>query len=149
MDSKEILKHARTILLIDWPSKDVPETLTRAGFRVFVHGGPGPDDYSVYEFDGSEIVSRRMGRPPDQADLVYSYRPLAELAQTIDETKAVGAKSLWMQSGLSPEGNNDPKGCWMAEEESKSAKRQVQAAGLQLTTQPYIADVAREISGPE
>jgi hypothetical protein len=49
MDSTEILKHARTILLIDWLSKDLPETLTRAGFRVFVHAGPGPDDYSVYE----------------------------------------------------------------------------------------------------
>jgi predicted CoA-binding protein len=149
MDSKEILKHARTILLIDWPSKDVPETLTRAGFRVFVHGGPGPDDYSVYEFDGSEIVSRRTGRPPDQADLVYSYRPLAELAQTIDQANAVAAKFLWMQSGLSPDGKNDPRGCWMAEEDSKSAKRQVQAAGLQLITEPYIPDVAREISGTE
>jgi predicted CoA-binding protein len=147
MDGKGILKHVRIILLIDWPSKDVPETLARAGFRVFVHGGPAPDDYSVYELDGGEIVSRRTGRPPDQADLVYSYRPLAELAQTIDQANAVAAKFLWMQSGLSPDGRNDPKGCWLPDEDSKSAERQVQAAGLQLITEPYIADVAvdREI----
>lgn len=149
MDAKEVLKNARTILLIDWPNKDVPETLTRAGFRVFVHGGPGPEDYYLYEFNGGEIVSRRTDSRPDQADLVYSYRPLAELAQTIDEAQAVGAKILWMQSGLSPDGKEDPKACWMTEEDIKSAQRQVKPAGLELITQSYIADVARQISRPE
>jgi hypothetical protein len=41
MDLKEIFQ---TILVIDWPSKEVPETLARAGFRVVVRGGPGPED---------------------------------------------------------------------------------------------------------
>lgn len=145
MDSKEILKNARTILLVDWPSKDVPETLTRAGFRVFVHGGPGPEDYSVYEFEGDQIESHRTGRRPEQADLVYAYRPVAELEKTVAEAKAVGAKTVWMQSGTSSNESKDPKGCWMTKEDLRSAESQVRAAGLNLITQPYIGDVAREI----
>jgi predicted CoA-binding protein len=148
VNSKEALKNARIVLLIDWPDKEVPETLTRAGFSVFVHGGPGPEDYSVYELKDGKIVSRRTGRRPDQADLVYSYRPLAELARTIDEALAVGAKILWMQSGLSPDGRKDPKAFWMTEVDMRSAERRVKAAGLELITKPYIGDVAREISRP-
>jgi predicted CoA-binding protein len=148
VNSKEALKNARIVLLIDWPDKEVPETLTRAGFSVFVHGGPGPEDYSVYELKDGKIVSRRTGRRPDQADLVYSYRPLAELARTIDEALAVGAKILWMQSGLSLDGRKDPKAFWMTEEDMRSAERRVKAAGLELITKPYIGDVAREISRP-
>jgi predicted CoA-binding protein len=146
VDTKEALKNARTILLIDWPSKDVPETLTRAGFSVFVHGGPGPEDYSVYELKDGKIVSRRTGRRPDQADLVYFYRPLAELARTIEEALAVGAKILWIQSGLSLDRRKDPKAFWMTEEDMRSAERQAKAAGLDLITKPYIGDVAREVS---
>ena len=123
--------------------------LTRAGFRVFVHGGPGPEDYSVYELNGSEIVSRRTECRPEQADLVYSYRPLAELAQTINEAKAVGAKTVWMQSGVSSDRRDDPKACWMAEEELRSVESHVKAAELNLITQPYIADVARAILHPD
>ncbi len=41
MDLKEIFRTVQTILVIDWPSKEVPETLARAGFRVVVRGGPG------------------------------------------------------------------------------------------------------------
>jgi hypothetical protein len=47
MNPKEILKTANTILVIDWPSKDVPESLARAGFQVIVKGGPGPGDYCL------------------------------------------------------------------------------------------------------
>jgi predicted CoA-binding protein len=147
MDAKELLQQVRTILVIDWPSQDVPETLTRAGFRVFVKGGPGPEDYSAYELNSGKIVPRHTGRYPEHADLVYMYRPFAELAQNIDVAKATGAKILWTQSGVSPDGSDDPKGCWVPADEFKSAQQQVEAAGLQLITQPYIADLAREISG--
>lgn len=145
MDGKEILKNAGTILLIDWPSKDVPEALIRAGFRVFVHGGPGAEDYSAYEFRGNEIVSRRTGCRPEKADLVYSFRPLSEVAKTIAEANAVGAKHLWVQSGLSSDGRKDAKGCWMAQQELRLAENEVKTAGLNLITQPYIGDVARAI----
>jgi predicted CoA-binding protein len=144
LDVNEILKIVRTILLIDWPSKDVPETLTRAGFRIFVHGGPGPEDYSAYELDGRDVVSRPTGCRPNQADLVYSHRPLAELPKTLAEARAVSAKFLWIQSGMSSDGTRDPKGHWMSEDDLKTTHGQVHAAGLELITRPYILDVLRE-----
>jgi hypothetical protein len=49
VDLKEIFKTVQAMLVIDWPSKELPETLTRAGFQVVVRGGPGPEDYSAYE----------------------------------------------------------------------------------------------------
>jgi hypothetical protein len=41
MDPEEVLKNVRAVLVIDWPSKDVPEKLALAGFHVYVRGGPG------------------------------------------------------------------------------------------------------------
>ncbi len=64
MNLKETFKIVDTVLVIDWPTKDVPETLTRAGLRVVVRGGPGPEDYSVYELnngDESAAPGARMG----------------------------------------------------------------------------------------
>lgn len=48
-------------------------------------GDPAWEDYSVCESNHSELVSHRTGGRPDKADLVYSYRSIAELAQTIKE----------------------------------------------------------------
>lgn len=149
MDAKQALKNTRAILLIDWPNKNVLETLTRVGFSVFVHGGPGPEEYSVYELKGGEIIFRRSGRRPDHADLVYSYRPVAELAQTVDEAQTVDAKILSVQSGISSNGGRtDAKAFWMTDEHMRCAQGQVEAAGWELITQPYIGDLVRENSGP-
>jgi len=65
-----ILHDAGSVVLVDWPSRDVPDTLTRAGYTVFVKGGPEPDNYSVYEQRGDRIEARRTGRQPEHADLV-------------------------------------------------------------------------------
>ena len=70
-DPLQVLRDARSILVIDWPSRDVPDSLARAGFEVTVSGGPEPDNFSRYEPAGDEVVARRTGRPPAQADLVY------------------------------------------------------------------------------
>lgn len=146
LDTSDLLHQVRTILVIDSLNKSVPEVLTRARFRIFVRGGPGLEDYSACKLNNSEIALRRTGRRPDRADLLYSFRPFAELTQTIETAKAVGAKSLWTQSGVSPGGNKDPRACWMAADKQRSAQQQAEAAGLQLITQPCIADVACEIS---
>src|SRR5215470_18079261 len=107
MDWKELLTDVKTVLVIDWPSKDVPKTLARAGLQVFVRGGPGPDNYSVYEADSAGAVIRRKGKAPDNGDLVYAYRPLSELPTIIATAKAVHAKAIWTQSGLSTAGSKD------------------------------------------
>jgi hypothetical protein len=41
MNLKEMFSTVQTILVIDWPSREVPETLARAGFHVVVRGGRG------------------------------------------------------------------------------------------------------------
>jgi len=75
-----VLAETRSVLVIDWPSRDVPVSLAFAGFTVFVKGGPGPSDYAAWQLDGGEPVSRPLGREPDRVDLVYCHRPFGELA---------------------------------------------------------------------
>jgi hypothetical protein len=145
VNPRDILENVVTILVIDWPSKDVPGSLTLASFQVVVHGGPGPDDYSAYELSDGTIVERHTGRAPDRADLIYTYRPLSELPEIIATAKALHAKTIWTQSGLSAAGVDDPKGCWLPEDELLAARDLVQAGGLNHVTQPYIGDVAREL----
>jgi predicted CoA-binding protein len=145
VDPKEILKSTQTVLVVDWPSKEVPELLARAGVHVVVRGGPGPTDYSVYELKDGKVVARHAGRPPERADLVYSYRPLSELPQIITAALDLHARSIWTQSGLSAAGINDPRGCWVPEEELRSAEALVREAGLNYISRPYIGDVVREI----
>ena len=140
-----MLKSVETVLVIDWPSKEVPETLARAGFQVVVKGGPCPEDYSAYELKNGEAVARHTGRPPERADLIYSYRPLSELPEIIATAKRLHAKTVWTQSGLSGAGVKDPRGCWVPEEELELARNLVQSAGFNYVSEPYIADVAREM----
>jgi hypothetical protein len=81
MNPKETFKMVETVLVIDWPSKAVPERVTVAGFHVVVRGGPGPEGYSVYALNNGEIVTRHVDRAPDRADLIYSHRPFRELPE--------------------------------------------------------------------
>lgn len=56
-----LLAAARSFLLIDGPTRDVPDTLARAGYEVVVHGGPGPEDYTAYEVAGAEVDGPCVG----------------------------------------------------------------------------------------
>jgi hypothetical protein len=135
----DIFKDLNTVLLIDWPSGEVPEELARAGFHVIVRGGPGPQDYSAYELADGKVVARRTGRPPERADLIYAYRPLSELPEIIATAKALRARIIWTQSGLAA-GKKDPKGCWLRPEELRHARTLVESAGLVHIAAPYILD---------
>jgi predicted CoA-binding protein len=147
MNTTEVLQHAHTILVIDWPSKDVPESLVRAGFIVFVKGGPAPEDYFLHEWRDNQLVHQRIGHPPEHADLVYSYRPLTELPGIIELAKSLRAKTIWTQSGICTDGKtNDPRGCWLCDSEHNHARQLIQAAGLRHICQPYIADAARQLT---
>jgi len=142
---QEILRTVDSILVVDWPSRDVPDSLVRSGFRIVVHGGPGPEDYFEYELKNGEIVSRQIGRPPGRADLIYSHRPLSELPGIVAMAKTLQARTVWTQSGLSAAGVKDPKGCWAREEDLRTARELVESAGLNYISEPYIGDAAREI----
>jgi predicted CoA-binding protein len=147
--AKQVLEAATTVLVVDWPSRDVPDALARAGYTVVDHGGPEPDNYNAYELDGSEVVVRRVGRPPEHAELVYTHRPVEELADIIAMANAVGATAVWKQSGLASEGVLDPHGCWSPEQESRFARELVESSGLDYLDDVYIADAVRGLTSSE
>jgi hypothetical protein len=85
--AEQVLRTARTILLIDFPSREVPNALDRAGLSVMAHGGPGPQDFFSYEPDGEDVREVRTGRPPTRADLVYVHRPEEELPSIVADAR--------------------------------------------------------------
>src|SRR5437588_3102048 len=120
-DALQILQSAKSVLVIDWPLVEVPETLARAGYATVEHGGPEPDNYSAYEVRGGQVVARRVGRAPEHADLVYTHRPVDELPEIVEFAKTIGAVAVWIQSGLAAGGTPDKKGCWLPDAESPRA----------------------------
>ena len=86
-----------TVLLVDYPGRAVPDAFARAGYVTYVHGGPAPDNYSVHEVDGEEVVERFVGAPPARIDLVYVYRPFEELADILEFARARGARGAWLE----------------------------------------------------
>ena len=140
-DVVKLLASTKTVLLIDWPSRDVPDTLARAGYTVV--SNDGPDEYNAYEAKGDEVRLRDVGQLPRTADLVYTHRPIDELAEIVDTAKALGAKAMWIQSGLDNTGAKDPRGCWLPEADAAKAREIVEAAGITYIEAPYIAEVAR------
>jgi predicted CoA-binding protein len=147
IEGRQILESISSVLVVDWPSRDVPDTLVRAGHTVVVHGGPGPEDYAAYQLDAGEVVVRPPGRAPEHVDLVYSHRPIEDLPGIVTLAQKIGARAIWSQSGLAGAGARDPKGCWVPEEESREARALVESAGLAYVEEPYIADAVRQLPG--
>lgn len=131
-DPVELLNVARSVLVVDWPSEEVPRTLARAGLRVFVHGGPGPDQYTEYVGNGDDVVARHVGRAPEAADLVYSYRPVEELPGIVAQAQALGARAVWTE---------------LPQEHERRARHVVEAAGLLHVNRPDIAETVRTVRG--
>ncbi len=144
-DSQTLLRDARVVVLYDWPSEDVPHTLTRAGYDVIVFGGPNPDDVFRNELRDGEVVEHRIGVPPAQADLVYSFRPVDELPGIVSAAAKMGAKAVWRQSGRNESGERDPRGCAASPDESAQARTLVEQAGLTYVEDSYIADAVRSV----
>lgn len=138
-----VLAGTGSVLVIDWPSRDVPASLTSAGLKVFVKSGPGPADYTAWQLDGGKPVSGPLGREPGRVDLVYCHRPFDELPGIIALAGRLGARALWWQTGLASDGSRDPSGCWVPPGESGQARELATAAGLAYVDGVYIADAAR------
>jgi predicted CoA-binding protein len=145
-DAETILRTVRTVIVVDWPIKDLPETLFRAGYAVGVKGGPA-DTYVVCEAaDDGSIRQQPIGRP-ERVDLVHVYRPIDELPGFVTLALELGATTVWVLSGLAPDGTRDPTGCWLPSEASAAARQLVETAGLVYLDHPYIADVVRAVGG--
>jgi predicted CoA-binding protein len=140
-DAARILQNAAAVLVVDWPSREVPEALVRAGRTVIVKGGPGPADYNAWEIQDGQIVTRRLGTAPEHADLVYAHRPFSELPSIIRLAQDLGATAVWRQSGLTADGATSPRGCWVPAAESQQGRDLAAAAGLGYVDNVYIADV--------
>lgn len=139
MTPHELLDSIHSVLLIDWPTRDLPETLVRSGYEVFA-GGPGPQDFSAWELQDGTIITRRTGRAPDRVDLVYAYRPLSELPAIISLARDLNAKAIWTQSGLTETGEKDARGCWLPEQDQRNARALVEAAGVTYFSEPSLID---------
>jgi hypothetical protein len=130
MTNDELLRDATSVYVIDWPSRDIPDTLARAGIDTLVHGGPRPDhvDRFVVGDDGG-ITITKFGRPPERADFVFTHRPVDEIDRIIEAATTVGARAIWSTTS-SPE-----------------AKAAVEAAGLVFIDGPDLADEVRRVRG--
>ena len=127
--AERVLSRTRSVLLVDWPSRDVPDSLARAGLSVVAQ--EGPDRYVAYDADGDE-VRPRLTDTPAAVDLVYAFRPLGELPDIIDLARSLGAKVLWLQSAADAH-------------QLEEARSTVEAAGLAFISEPDIADAARAV----
>jgi predicted CoA-binding protein len=125
MTPDELLRTAETILLVDWPTRDVPDTLAQAGYHVVASEGPGPEDYNAYEVQNGAVVTRHVGSPPERAEIVYAHRPTDELPMIVELAKQVGARGVWCETG------------------SVEARRIVESAELAYVDRPPIADAVR------
>jgi predicted CoA-binding protein len=142
-EAAEVLDAAGTVLLVDWPSAEVPDALLRAGHRVIVKAGRGPHDFNARELVDGEIVVRPLGSAPDHVDLVYAHRPEAELERIVKMASELGATVLWWQSGLAGPESKDPRGCWVPADQSRRVRELAESAGLRYVDDVYIVDAAR------
>jgi len=113
--TEQILRSAKTILLVDWPEQRVPRALLNAGFSVF---GYSPEGYSVAsiadekpgkadghtvfqpgkEGEKSFLVFESTGERPSSVDIVNVYRPEAEHAAILEkQVLTTGARVMWLQ----------------------------------------------------
>jgi drug/metabolite transporter (DMT)-like permease len=143
--ARELLRDVQTVLLIDWPSPDVPDTLVAGGFQVFVKGGPGPRHFSSrMAGPAGEMVVSPVA-PPTRVDLVYCHRPLDELPGIVGMARELGATALWYQSGMAEDGARDPKASWLSGEDRVRVRDLVKNTGLACIDDVYIADAVREL----
>jgi predicted CoA-binding protein len=103
-DIRTILERTATTAVVGFsthPEKAahrIPALLKRAGYRVIpVH--PWAEEIL------GEKAYRTLADVPDPIDLVDVFRPSAEAAGVVHQAIAVGAKTIWLQRGItSPEG---------------------------------------------
>lgn len=125
-DYRALLAASTSFLLIDWPSRDVPDTLARHGYRVASADGPTEDAYNAYELVEGAVRVRQLDSPPQSVDIVYAHRPIAEMDRIVKQARDLNARAVWVHTG-SPE-----------------ARQIVEAAGLMYVDSPFLPDAVRE-----
>ena len=116
-DPIQILRSAKSILLVDWANPGVPRTLVEAGFTVFC---ASPGRYSVVELvseppegiglndvvpprqnENGYLIFRQLEDRPSHVDIVNVYRPENEHEGIVARhVVPLGAKTLWLQPSV-------------------------------------------------
>ncbi|HEY8930357.1 MAG TPA: CoA-binding protein [Mucilaginibacter sp.] len=91
----DLLKNTRTILLVDWPSTELPLALLKAGFEVYSYS---PDNYSKAELNrDGKLNFVNLKKPPASVDIVNIFRPEEEHNEIIAKhVVLLGAKGIWL-----------------------------------------------------
>jgi predicted CoA-binding protein len=103
-DIKALLEETRTIAMIgasdrpDRPSYRVMQTLQAHGYRVI----PVNPQITGEHIHG-EFVFRDLTQLGDPIDMVDIFRNSAAAGEAVDQAIAAGAKSVWMQLGVTNE----------------------------------------------
>ena len=130
MTHDELLRDATSAYVIDWPSREIPDSLAQAGIRTFVHGGPRSDQVDEFVVgEGGAVELANHGVMPEHVDFVYSYRPVGDLPNVIAAAQDLGARAVW---------HHEP---------SDDARNLVEAAGLAYVEGPNLADQVRRVRG--
>ena len=131
-DVSRLLAETKTVVLVDWPSREVPDTLARCGFTVIAN--EGAETYMAYEAEGNNVTTRSVAGLPQSAQLVYAYRPIDELPDIVQTATAVGATTVW----LHVEGD-------LAPADATRARELVERAGLVFVAGPSIVEAAQAL----
>jgi len=144
--SSQVLRSARSILLVDWANRGVPRALVEAGFTVFcaspgrysvVEVVPEPpagvdsgDFFAPQEGENGYLVFRGLDGRPGGVDIVNVYRPEEEHAGIVaHQVVPLGAKVLWLQPSVG----------------SDAARQLAADYALELVAGIDIAEVARNL----
>ena len=130
----EILRTATHVVVKDYPSRAVPDALTSAGLTVTIYEGPSEAEVVVSELGDGGITRRTVGRYPDRADVLYVYRPIAEINGIISEAHRLRAHTVWRQPVIGS-----------ANADSAEWRRQIEGAGLAYIDDPAIDEVATRL----
>ena len=97
--TKHILDYTHTIAVVG-ASKDpekaghsIPMAMKRHGFRVI---GVNPSADTLF----GEKAYKTLADIPEKVDLVSVFRPAAEAPDIARQAVAIGARALWLQTGI-------------------------------------------------
>ena len=101
---------------------------------VTIYDGPSEAEVVVSELSDGEITRRQVGRYPNRADVLYVYRPIAEIDEIISEAHRLSAHTVWRQPVIGS-----------ANSDSAEWRRRIEGAGLAYVDEPAIDEVAARL----
>jgi len=119
---RDVLTYAKAIAVVGAskdptkPGATIPMALQRHGFRII------PVNPTADVLFGQRVY-RTLADIPEPVDVVNVFRPAAEAPAITEQAVAIGARAVWLQTGLT----------------SADARRIAEAAGLDFVEDHCIA----------